>query len=34
MWAPPKATHMLDYKNAIIALIGRSPDLSRSRIVL
>ncbi len=33
MWAPPKAPHMLDYKNAITALIGRSPDLSRSLIV-
>ena len=27
MWAPPKDPAMLDYKNAIITLIGRSPNL-------
>ncbi len=29
MWAPPKDPAMLDYKNAIIALIGRSPNLGK-----
>ena len=27
MWASPKDPALLDYKNATIALIGRSPDL-------
>ena len=29
MWAPPRDPAMLDYKNAIIALIGRSPNLGQ-----
>ncbi|CAL5223803.1 g6374 [Coccomyxa viridis] len=31
MWAPPKDPAMLDYKNAIIDLIGRSPNLEHPR---
>ena len=29
MWAAPKEPAVLDYKNAIIALIGRSPNLGQ-----